>query len=219
MKTIFGGKTGMVLLLLVVLLLAGLPVAVWLDLTNLAETNLKRQASDLNSIISSVRSYYASNVVGRILAAPGVPTQVVHNYEDDPGRHSRSRRRCRSNSARSSASNNTNITYRFVSDYPFENRAPHPLDEFRGGCARRAARKSRINKITDDIDVAFRRPGAPGRAGDHGRALRRLPQHASGKPQARLEGRRRPRHPGSHHHPADRRQHLFASSTCSPISR
>ena len=74
MKTIFGGKTGLVLLLLVVLLLAGLPVAVWLDLTNLAETNLNRQASDLNSIISSVRSYYASNVVGRILAAPGVPT-------------------------------------------------------------------------------------------------------------------------------------------------
>jgi hypothetical protein len=85
MKTIFGGKTGLVLLLLVVLLLAGLPVAVWLDLTNLAETNLKRQASDLNSIISSVRSYYASNVVGRILAAPGVPTKVAHNYEGIPG--------------------------------------------------------------------------------------------------------------------------------------
>ena len=48
MKTIFGGKTGLVLLLLVVLLLAGLPVAVWLDLTNLAETNLKNaRASDL----------------------------------------------------------------------------------------------------------------------------------------------------------------------------
>jgi hypothetical protein len=31
MKKIFGGKTGLVLLLLVALLLAGLPVAVWLD--------------------------------------------------------------------------------------------------------------------------------------------------------------------------------------------
>ena len=90
MKTIFGGKTGLVLLLLVVLLLAGLPVAVWLDLTNLAETNLKRQASDLNSIISSVRSYYANNVVGRILAAPGVPTKVAHNYAGDPRGHSHS---------------------------------------------------------------------------------------------------------------------------------
>ena len=43
MRKIFGGRTGLVLLLLVVLLLAGLPVAVWLDLTNLADTNLKRQ--------------------------------------------------------------------------------------------------------------------------------------------------------------------------------
>ena len=68
-----------------ILLLAGLPVAVWLDLSNLADTNLRRQASDLNSVISSVRGYYASNVVGRILAAPGTTTQVVHNYENVPG--------------------------------------------------------------------------------------------------------------------------------------
>ena len=26
-----------------------------------------------------------------------------------------------------------NITYRFVSDYPFKNRAPHALDEFETG--------------------------------------------------------------------------------------
>ena len=56
MKKIFGGKTGLVLLLLVVLLLAGLPMAVWFDLTNLTETNLSRQASDLNSILSSAAS-------------------------------------------------------------------------------------------------------------------------------------------------------------------
>jgi hypothetical protein len=45
MKSLFGGKIGSVLLLLVALLLVGLPVAVWLDLTNLAETNLNRQAA------------------------------------------------------------------------------------------------------------------------------------------------------------------------------
>src|SRR5271154_6078744 len=85
MKNLFGGKIGLLLLFLVVLLLAGLPAAVWMDLTSLAEANLNRQASDLNSVISSVRSYYATNVVGRILAAPGVATKVVHNYEDIPG--------------------------------------------------------------------------------------------------------------------------------------
>jgi adenylate cyclase len=129
MKSAFGGKIGHVLLLLVVLLLVGLPLAVWLDLTNLAETNLTRQASDLNSIIASVRGYYASNVVGRILAAPGVATQVVHNYEDIPGAipipATLSLELGRVISERQH-----NITYRFVSDYPFANRAPHPLDQF-----------------------------------------------------------------------------------------
>src|SRR3984885_8761443 len=126
MKTIFGGKTGMVLLLLVVLLLAGLPVAVWLDLTNLAETNLKRQASDLNSIISSVRSYYASNVVGRILAAPGVPTKVAHNYEAIPGAIPIPAT-LSLELGKVISEQQHNIAYRFVSDYPFANRAPHPL--------------------------------------------------------------------------------------------
>jgi adenylate cyclase len=99
MKSAFGTtKTGFVLVLLVLLLLVGLPIAVWLDLTNLAETNLTRQASDLNSIISSVRGYYAANVVGRILAAPGVATQVVHNYEAIPAQFP-FRQRFRSNSA------------------------------------------------------------------------------------------------------------------------
>ena len=41
--------------LLIAVLLAALPVAVWMDLTNLAEAALRRQASDLNSVISSVR--------------------------------------------------------------------------------------------------------------------------------------------------------------------
>lgn len=83
---------------LIALLLAALPLAVWLDLKNLSDAALRRQASDLNSVISSVRSYYASNVVGRVLAHPGT-TQVVHNYEAIPARF-RSRPRCRSNSAR-----------------------------------------------------------------------------------------------------------------------
>jgi adenylate cyclase len=65
------GSHGLALILLVLALLAGLPVAVWLDLRNLTETSLLRQAKDLNSVVSSVRGYYASNVVGRVLASLG----------------------------------------------------------------------------------------------------------------------------------------------------
>ena len=66
---------GLITGLLIAFLLLALPLAVWLDLTNLAEAALRRQASDLNSVITSVRGYYATNVVGRVLANPGA-TQV-----------------------------------------------------------------------------------------------------------------------------------------------
>ena len=153
MKNLFGGKMDLLLFFLVVLLLAGLPAAVWMDLTNLAETNLNRQASDLNSIISSVRSYYASNVVGRVLAAPGVATKVVHNYEDIPGAipipATLSLELGRVISERQH-----NITYRFVSDYPFANRAAHPFDQFEKDSLRRL-RENSNQVLTFDSSSLF----------------------------------------------------------------
>jgi len=153
MKTIFGGKTGLVLLLLVVLLLAGLPVAVWLDLSNLTETSLKRQASDLNSIIGSVRSYYASNVVGRILAAPGVPTKVTHNYQEIPGAIPIPAT-LSLELGKVISEQQHNITYRFVSDYPFANRAPHALDAFETDALRRL-RENPNQMISSDTASLF----------------------------------------------------------------
>ena len=113
---------------LVALLLAALPLAVWLDLKNLADAALRRQASDLNSVISSVRAYYASNVVGRVLAHPG-ETQVVHNYESVPGAIPIPAT-LSLELGRVISEQQQNIAYRFVSDFPFKNRSPHTLDEF-----------------------------------------------------------------------------------------
>jgi adenylate cyclase len=59
------------LILLVLALIAGLPIAVWLDLRNLTETSQLRQARDLNSVVSSVRAYYASAVLSRDDRKPG----------------------------------------------------------------------------------------------------------------------------------------------------
>src|SRR6476661_9906268 len=122
------GSHGLALILLVLALLAGLPVAVWLDLRNLTETSLLRQARDLNSAVSSVRGYYASNVVGRVLASPG-STQVVHNYESVPGAIPIPAT-LSLELGRVISEQQQNITYRFVSDYPFKNRTPHALDDF-----------------------------------------------------------------------------------------
>ena len=152
MKKTFGGKTGLFLLLLVVLLLVGLPVAVWLDLTNLTETNLNRQASDLNSIIASVRSYYASNVVGRILATPGTPTKVAHNYEAIPGAIPIPAT-LSLELGKVISEHQHNITYRFVSDYPFANRAPHPLDAFEADALQRLREKPDQMISTDNSSL------------------------------------------------------------------
>jgi signal transduction histidine kinase len=146
-----------VIALLVVVLSAGLPLAVWLDLRNLTESALRRQAADINLIMTGIRGYYADNIVGRILASPelagsipprsvpwnvpqwtvpwsvpqwSVPqTKVRSNYIDIPGAipvpATLSIELGRVISERQS-----NITYRFVSDFPFKNRAPHELDSF-----------------------------------------------------------------------------------------
>ena len=122
------GAGGRALLLLVPLLLAGLPLAVWLDLTRLSEAMLLRQAGDLNSIISSVRAYYATNVVGRVLAGPG-QTRVAHNYEAVPGAIPIPATLSLELGGIISGQEQ-NIVYRFVSDFPFQNRKPHVLDDF-----------------------------------------------------------------------------------------
>src|SRR2546430_17595973 len=55
-------------IILVLLVLAGLPVAVWLDLRNMSERALTEQANELSSTIDTIRNYYASRVAGRVLA-------------------------------------------------------------------------------------------------------------------------------------------------------
>src|SRR5215469_14867944 len=128
MKKTQNSKVSFFLVLLVLLLLAGLPVAVWLDLSDLADTNLRRQAADLNSVISSMRGYYATNVVGRVLAYSGT-TKVVHNYQDIEGAIPIPAT-LSLELGKVISEQQQNITYRFVSDYPFKNRPAHALDQF-----------------------------------------------------------------------------------------
>src|SRR5215469_15707845 len=112
----------------VLLLLAGLPVAVYLDLRDLSQAALRRQASDVNAIISGIRTFYASNVVGRVLGFPE-KTQVLPNYRSVPGAIPIPAT-LSIELGRVISEQQSNIDYRFVSDYPFLNRTPHRLDAF-----------------------------------------------------------------------------------------
>ena len=138
--------------LLIAVLLLALPLAVWLDLTNLAEVALRRQASDLNSVITSVRGYYATNVVARVLANPG-STQVAHNYETIPGAIPIPAT-LSLELGKVIGAQQENISYRFVSDFPFKNRAPHQLDEFEKS-ALESLRNNPNQKIVDTSASVF----------------------------------------------------------------
>ncbi len=96
---------------------------------NIAAARLRSQAGDLNSMISSIRGYYGSAVVGRILENHGKDTQVIHNYETVPGAVPIPAT-LSLELGRVIADKQSNVSYRFVSDYPFRGRAPHALDDF-----------------------------------------------------------------------------------------
>src|SRR5579863_7382047 len=141
-----------ILIFLVLMLLAGLPIVVWLDLRNLTEKALLRQASDLNSVVSSVRGYYATNVVGRVLANPG-STQVVHNYETIPGAIPIPAT-LSLELGKVIGAQQDNISYRFISDFPFKNRTPHQFDAFEKSSLE-SLRNNPNQKIVDTATSIF----------------------------------------------------------------
>jgi len=120
------------LLALAVLLgIVMLPVAVWLDLRHLSDEALRTQAGSLSSVISDIRGYYARNIVGRVLEAPG-QTRPLHNYHDVPGAIPIPAT-LSIELGEVIGTKEGIVAYRFVSDYPFANRAPHALDAFEQG--------------------------------------------------------------------------------------
>jgi adenylate cyclase len=135
---------------LVVLLLAGLPVAAWLDMRNLSEDILRRQADEVGRIINDMRNFYATDVVGRVLANhQAVPTA---NYRNTPGGipipATLSIELGKLITSRSEA-----IRYRFVSDLPFKGRESHDLDAFETGAiqALRADPKTSVVEVSGSI--------------------------------------------------------------------
>lgn len=113
---------------LVALAIALLPLAVWLDLRNLSDQNLKVQADMLNRMITSVRGYYAANVIDRVKANGGV-AHPLNNYTDvDGGIPIPATLSIELGEA--FGGTESAIKYRFVSPYTFTSRTPHLLSPF-----------------------------------------------------------------------------------------
>jgi adenylate cyclase len=95
---------------------------------NLSEQALRGQAAELMMMIDGIRGYYAGNVVARVLANGGT-THVVPDYVDVPGGIPIPATLSLELGS-VIGKGNDNIRFRFFSDYPFRNRAPHAFDEF-----------------------------------------------------------------------------------------
>lgn len=133
---------------IVVVALGMLPVAVWLDLRQLSDESLTRQASDLNAIISDIRTYYSRNVVGRVLQNGGAASPV-HNYEDVEGGIPIPAT-LSIELGEVIGQRGRNIAYRFVSEEPFAGRATHNLDAFETD----ALAKLRVSRDPSDSVIA-----------------------------------------------------------------
>jgi class 3 adenylate cyclase len=145
----------------VVLGLAGLPLAVWLDLRDLSERMLRTQASEISRIIDEMRGFYGSDVVARLLQAPGTVT-ATHNYRDVAGAVPIPATLSIELGKRISASDKS-VKYRFVSDLPFQGREPHALDSFEQNALAtlRADPKASIVEVSGSLLDRHVRAAAP----------------------------------------------------------
>jgi adenylate cyclase len=117
-----------VALFVVLLLLVALPIAVWLDLASISERTLRTQANAFDRVMTSIRNFYSSNIVNRVLSTND-RIQVVSNYHDVPGGIPIPAT-LSLELGKVISEQQGNVIYRFISDYPFANRAPHPFDSF-----------------------------------------------------------------------------------------
>ena len=121
----------------IVLLLVGLPLAVWLDLRNLTDRSLVKQATELGRVIDGIREYYSSEIVGNVkLGKPGEKAQIDPDYKKIPGAIPIPATLSLELGSRISAKDKEGSTgFRFFSDYPFPDRVkilggPHHFDAF-----------------------------------------------------------------------------------------
>ncbi|WP_246696764.1 adenylate/guanylate cyclase domain-containing protein [Methylobacterium planeticum] len=119
---------GPLLIVAVLLGLAGLPLAVWLDLRSLSERMLEAQARETGRIIDQMRSFYASDVIQAVNSATG-RIETRHDYKGVSNAIPIPATLSLELGERISGEHGT-IKYRFVSDLPFKDRKPHDLDAF-----------------------------------------------------------------------------------------
>ena len=134
----------------VVIALIALPVAVWLDMRHLSNESLARQAGDFNAMVSEIRGYYSSNVVGRVQLNDGKATPT-HNYVNMNG------------GIPVPATLSIELGeiighrvdsygYRFISDEPFVGRDNNDLDTFELNALKQFRKQGNTRKTVTELN-------------------------------------------------------------------
>jgi len=167
------------------------PLALWRNLLNLSDQNLRRQGLTLDAVLAEFNGYYSATVVDRIKSAT-VPTTIVNDYHDIDG--------AIPIPATVSIELGDLLTRtdgvvdaRFVSDFTFDGRERTTLSD---------TERRTLNIFRDDPDrdrifvaeddallehrISLMTPGIM--TGHHGRELCVMPQRPLRQPQARLAG-------------------------------
>ena len=125
----FVGRPSFVLALLI-LSLVGLPFVMVNSLTSATVSQMELQADEISTLATSIRSYYADNVIARLQQANGQAV-FTENYRDvHGGIPIPATLSIELGALFDSAHSDGRINYAFLSDYPFAKRDVPPLDSF-----------------------------------------------------------------------------------------
>ena len=117
-------------LLALIVLLATFPLIASLSQASASEDSLRTKAEEISTLTNSIRSYYADNVVARIIKAEG-KTKLSEKYRDIHGGIPIPATFSIEMGALFDGSIlDKRVSYRFISDHPFKNRGSHQLDNF-----------------------------------------------------------------------------------------
>jgi len=111
-------------------LLATFPLIASWSQSSASEDGLRTKAEEISTLTNSIRGYYADNVIARIIKAEG-KAELSENYRQIHGGVPIPATFSIEMGALFDGSVlDKRVSYRFISDYPFKNRASHQLDSF-----------------------------------------------------------------------------------------
>ena len=135
-------------MIVLIVLLATFPLIASWSQASASEDSLRTKAEEISTLTNSIRSYYADNVVARIIKAEG-KTKLSEKYRDIHGGVPIPATFSIEMGALFDGSIlDKRVSYRFVSDHPFKNRRSHQLDNFEKDALNQFRKDSSLQELS-----------------------------------------------------------------------